>query len=215
MKRQRDEGLGRCISTGSSATSLGYPTTAMLPSAGVKHHHDDILGTCVSNDGPNYTVPSTTYRCLPGSKMTLKTTVLGLTLPPKPVSAANTPSISQVVPEEAQSEPNDLKSSSEEERPRKRPRVSHCFIRCQCVVLTGISYQYDGDLIWLEHRDEFLQELLRLEGRGDYIDETCAICRKESGVYRCQSCMGKQLLCKGCVVQNHLFNPLHIIEVCR
>jgi hypothetical protein len=41
----------------------------------------------------------------------------------------------------------------------------------------------------------------------------CATCLNERGIYRCQNCMG-QLLCKGCIVQTHLFNPLHVIEVC-
>lgn len=215
MKRRRDKGLGICISTDMLGMPVGSSATPTLPPVMVKHRHDEGLGKCVSKDAsalPNYAVPSTTYRCLPSGKMTLKTTVLGLTLPLKPVSAENTPSISQVGPAEEQSELNDLNPSSEGNT-RKRTRVSWSYI--ECVLMTEVSCQYDSALVWLSHRDEFLEEFLRLEGRGDYIDEMCAICLKESGVYRCQSCMGKQLLCRGCVVQTHLFNPLHVIEVCR
>jgi hypothetical protein len=40
------------------------------------------------NASLNHMVLSTSYQCLPGNNMTLKTSVLGLALSPKPVSQA-------------------------------------------------------------------------------------------------------------------------------
>jgi hypothetical protein len=58
----------------------------------------------------------------------------------------------------------------------------------------------------------FLEELIRLEGRGIFTDGKCELCRKV-GVYRCVDCLAVQFLCTGCMSRVHSFNPFHVIEV--
>ncbi|KAF8174535.1 hypothetical protein K438DRAFT_1908885 [Mycena galopus ATCC 62051] len=50
-------------------------------------------------------------------------------------------------------------------------------------------------LTWAEHRDEYLDEMLRLEGRGDH-----------------QTCYGTALYCQGCIVERHGVLPTHWIQ---
>ena len=54
-----------------------------------------------------------------------------------------------------------------------------------------------------------------MEGRGDSIDATCAVCGEEQAIYRCQSCASGRLLCENCIVETHGLNPLHVVEVRR
>lgn len=72
---------------------------------------------------------------------------------------------------------------------------------------------------WIPFRDEYLDEMLRLEGRGDArLYKTCSICREEAAEaeYRCaeQECSGGGLMCKQCTLLTHRLMPLHWIEVC-
>ncbi|KAJ7130028.1 hypothetical protein C8R43DRAFT_896340 [Mycena crocata] len=66
----------------------------------------------------------------------------------------------------------------------------------------------------LENRSEFLEELLRWEGRGDHRQyDVCPGCAAEKAEYRCKACLsGGEMLCKGCMVQRHQVNPLHPFE---
>jgi hypothetical protein len=69
---------------------------------------------------------------------------------------------------------------------------------------------------WLRNRRErFLDELLRLEGRGDHRYQTkCSTCPEvASMVYRCEDCFTDALFCQQCVVTAHRDNPLHRVEV--
>jgi hypothetical protein len=67
-------------------------------------------------------------------------------------------------------------------------------------------------------RDRFLDELIRLESRGEFRNQTtCSNCPRTAGrdlVYRCQDCFSDALFCKGCLVSLHRDNPLHRVEVC-
>ncbi|KAJ7253593.1 hypothetical protein C8J57DRAFT_1519322 [Mycena rebaudengoi] len=86
----------------------------------------------------------------------------------------------------------------------------------------------------LDHRDEFLDELLRWEGRGVHkAFETCTGCKREKpgdkkqqeektadneeekvADHRCIDCVGGgQLLCKDCLVERHRQLPLHRVQV--
>ncbi|KAK7435289.1 hypothetical protein VKT23_019734 [Stygiomarasmius scandens] len=73
---------------------------------------------------------------------------------------------------------------------------------------------------WTPYRDEYLSELLRLEGRGDVSRDRCPLCRhecdddddEEAPVYRCMDCFGQDLICRSCCILRHQWNPLHIIE---
>ncbi|KAH7918389.1 hypothetical protein BV22DRAFT_1024674 [Leucogyrophana mollusca] len=68
-------------------------------------------------------------------------------------------------------------------------------------------------LLWLPERQKFLEELIRLEGRGvQGIDELCSSCKNASSRYRCEDCFGVDMHCIDCVVQKHAHSPLHRIE---
>ncbi|KAJ7720502.1 hypothetical protein B0H14DRAFT_3098545 [Mycena olivaceomarginata] len=66
------------------------------------------------------------------------------------------------------------------------------------------------------YRDRFLDELLRLEGRGAYRHQTrcgnCDVVAAEAP-YRCKDCFSDALFCKACLVRMHKDNPLHRVEV--
>ena len=68
-------------------------------------------------------------------------------------------------------------------------------------------------LLWMAERDTFLNELIRLEGTGDFTTNgKCELCRND-GTYRCLDCHAVQSLCGGCLSRVHSFNPFHIVEV--
>ncbi len=67
---------------------------------------------------------------------------------------------------------------------------------------------------WLSHRDEYLSELLRHEGRQ--LDDgkiRCEGCGVDARLYRCRECIGNILLCALCLGDGHKRLPLHVIEV--
>lgn len=70
---------------------------------------------------------------------------------------------------------------------------------------------------WRLHRDEYLAEFLRLEGRGDYTEDYCTSCPVGSQAatpkYRCRDCFSMRLVCTDCCRDAHKENPLHVIEV--
>ncbi|KAJ7215151.1 hypothetical protein C8J57DRAFT_1440578 [Mycena rebaudengoi] len=68
----------------------------------------------------------------------------------------------------------------------------------------------------LDHRSEFLDELLSWEGRGVHRDfVVCSGCSDgKTADHRCVDCMGGgQLLCRDCIVRGHAQLPLHRIQV--
>ncbi|KAH7906698.1 hypothetical protein BJ138DRAFT_1219360 [Hygrophoropsis aurantiaca] len=68
-------------------------------------------------------------------------------------------------------------------------------------------------LLWLAERDDFLQELLRSEGRGDYAEHLpCHSCPEAQPTFRCEDCFGRNLYCHQCIVNVHTINPLHRIQ---
>ena len=60
-------------------------------------------------------------------------------------------------------------------------------------------------------RDQFLQEILRLEGTGGRPLQ-CTVC-SESAHLRCQDCFGLDLFCESCLLEAHVRQPFHRIEV--
>ncbi|KAG1790947.1 uncharacterized protein HD556DRAFT_1445722 [Suillus plorans] len=69
--------------------------------------------------------------------------------------------------------------------------------------------------LWTKECETYLLELLRLEGRGDYMfAEACPGTSECEGFpeYRCQDCFGVALYCKACTVARHKENPLHRIQ---
>ncbi|KAJ7928681.1 hypothetical protein B0H13DRAFT_1597258, partial [Mycena leptocephala] len=68
---------------------------------------------------------------------------------------------------------------------------------------------------FVRFRDDFLDETLRLEGRGDHdIYSQCGGCGTADPRYRCsrQACHGPGLFCATCIVENHAVLPTHWIE---
>ncbi|KAF7321398.1 CxC2 domain-containing protein [Mycena kentingensis (nom. inval.)] len=71
--------------------------------------------------------------------------------------------------------------------------------------------------VWLPQAPLFLDELLRRDGLGDFVDKTvCAYCPKEYGaadvrMFCCRHC-GDFLQCGKCVLHEHARRPLHTIQ---
>ncbi|KII83424.1 hypothetical protein PLICRDRAFT_180503 [Plicaturopsis crispa FD-325 SS-3] len=69
---------------------------------------------------------------------------------------------------------------------------------------------------WMPLRDEYLAELLRLEGRGDFPSDVCRSCppgrAAGQACIRCEECFDGSLTCKQCCVEQHARNPLHLIQ---
>jgi hypothetical protein len=71
-------------------------------------------------------------------------------------------------------------------------------------------------LTWAVHQDEYLDEMLRLEGRGySAIYSTCGGCQRPNPAFRCeqQMCYGPSLYCQTCIVKRHAALPTHWVEV--
>ncbi|KAG1722940.1 uncharacterized protein EDB91DRAFT_1240167 [Suillus paluster] len=68
---------------------------------------------------------------------------------------------------------------------------------------------------YLAEMDEGPKNLLRLDGRGDYVSQDscqgCAECPLPP-LYRCKDCFSTELYCQRCTVEKHHANPLHRIE---
>jgi hypothetical protein len=63
-------------------------------------------------------------------------------------------------------------------------------------------------------REEYLQEMLRLEGRGDAASQgQCMSCLSTDAAYRCEDCMSRLLECSSCCLTWHRHLPLHVIQV--
>ncbi|KAJ7758916.1 hypothetical protein B0H14DRAFT_2300998, partial [Mycena olivaceomarginata] len=68
---------------------------------------------------------------------------------------------------------------------------------------------------WAQHQDEYLDEMLRLEGRGyASIYSTCGQCSEPNPRFRCaqQTYLGLALYCEACVVACHAVLPTHWIQ---
>ncbi|OJT05680.1 hypothetical protein TRAPUB_3498 [Trametes pubescens] len=68
-------------------------------------------------------------------------------------------------------------------------------------------------LMWLEDADDYLQEMLHGEGRGDFADCSCPCGQLGvAAIYRCEDCLGNQLYCETCTVDYHRKHPLHRVK---
>lgn len=70
------------------------------------------------------------------------------------------------------------------------------------------------------HRQAYLEEQMRWEGRGDFAaTKGCPDCKArrldppESAVLRCRDCFLPDLVCPTCCVKRHRSHPFHQIEV--
>jgi len=62
-------------------------------------------------------------------------------------------------------------------------------------------------------RELALNEMLRLEGRGEYAGSPCGECSTPRPLHRCTDCFGHELFCEQCICLMHWRSPFHIIEV--
>jgi hypothetical protein len=68
--------------------------------------------------------------------------------------------------------------------------------------------------MWITDSEEYLQELIRLEGRGDSVlHATCIGCQLDPPRFRCHDCTGTSMYCLACILQRHMALPLHRIQV--
>ncbi|KAI0713195.1 hypothetical protein C8T65DRAFT_528834, partial [Cerioporus squamosus] len=68
-------------------------------------------------------------------------------------------------------------------------------------------------LQWRERVDEYLAEMLRLEGRGDHAAMQCVRCGNVGNAcYRCDDCTTVALHCIACIKEVHVATPLHTIR---
>ncbi|THU95867.1 hypothetical protein K435DRAFT_819601 [Dendrothele bispora CBS 962.96] len=65
----------------------------------------------------------------------------------------------------------------------------------------------------MSHRQEYLLEMLRLEGRRGFGDK-CSGCGTENPLYRCadEDCFTSGMKCRNCIVESHSNMPLHWVE---
>ncbi|KAK7044331.1 CxC2 domain-containing protein [Favolaschia claudopus] len=69
---------------------------------------------------------------------------------------------------------------------------------------------------WLKRRARFLDELIRLEGRGPFRHQTkCVSCDSPAAEapFRCKDCFTDALSCRLCIVSTHKENPFHRVEM--
>ena len=79
-----------------------------------------------------------------------------------------------------------------------------------------ITNQFDPLDRWRKEIPVFLDEILRLDGRGDFIDQDlCPRCELGQATFRCRDCFSDELACQTCTVSFHSHNPFHRIEVSR
>ncbi|KAL1724918.1 hypothetical protein EV714DRAFT_240356 [Schizophyllum commune] len=66
-----------------------------------------------------------------------------------------------------------------------------------------------------QHVDEYMDEMVRADGRGDAADCACPTCppeRQGAPAYRCTTCTGISLYCSTCIVKQHAKRPFCAIE---
>ena len=83
----------------------------------------------------------------------------------------------------------------------------------------GLNFYQDEPLKqFIPKRQFFLDEMLRRDGRGDFVAEKCSACPDRSTAgpasIRCMSCIPGPLVCEACAVRGHCSAPYHRIKVC-
>ena len=65
---------------------------------------------------------------------------------------------------------------------------------------------------WRDHRDTYLQEMLRHDGREGLQATTCAHCG-DVGDFLCNDCAYRLHYCQKCMIDRHRLMPFHRIQV--
>ncbi|KAJ7825807.1 hypothetical protein B0H14DRAFT_3088537 [Mycena olivaceomarginata] len=66
---------------------------------------------------------------------------------------------------------------------------------------------------WIPERDKYNDGLLQLKGRGPWWSQGCAQCHHPNPIWRCEDCFGNRLMCEACIIEKHLHEPLHLLQV--
>jgi NifB/MoaA-like Fe-S oxidoreductase len=74
--------------------------------------------------------------------------------------------------------------------------------------------------MWVPHIDCYVDEILRLEGRGDANNQSlCAGTNCEASIekpgtgFRCKDCQDLRMFCVDCIISSHRSQPFHHIRV--
>lgn len=114
------------------------------------------------------------------------------------------------------------KKGPRDESCRKRRYISSVslqFPRCRnCTDAHAADDAKDRPLTqWMPYRDEYLDEMVRLEGRGEYGNSVCSTCKSDvesaPPEYRCRDCFHPELQCRDCILVSHARAPFDRIEV--
>ncbi|OBZ70079.1 hypothetical protein A0H81_09618 [Grifola frondosa] len=65
---------------------------------------------------------------------------------------------------------------------------------------------------WIPEIPEYLNELIRLEGRCGMATDLCAKCQTAGNLFRCEDCHDLSLYCGQCTKDVHIRHPLHRIS---
>lgn len=110
---------------------------------------------------------------------------------------------------------NKMEVLEDDEMPRERTAGVSSTSRRR--TSSSLTFLQDRPLLmWLQDADEYLQEMVRGEGRGDFAESTCSCpCGLPGAValFRCEDCLGNQLYCEACTVEYHVKHPLHRVKV--
>lgn len=68
-------------------------------------------------------------------------------------------------------------------------------------------------LIWMQERDLFIAEFLRLEAAEEELVTCSTPDCPDMGLFRCPQCSDSRLFCQTCIVQRHEASPFHVVEV--
>ncbi|TFY55526.1 hypothetical protein EVJ58_g8192 [Rhodofomes roseus] len=65
---------------------------------------------------------------------------------------------------------------------------------------------------WTPEIDDWLAELIRLEGRCGYSTTSCAQCNSDDSPFRCRDCLDGRMYCQSCILCQHRALPFHRME---
>ncbi|KAF5335445.1 hypothetical protein D9758_017825 [Tetrapyrgos nigripes] len=87
------------------------------------------------------------------------------------------------------------------------------YLHSDSLIDIDVSSQDNPTQGWLPFREEYLEEMLWVEGRRGLGDQ-CSACSVVNPIYRCvdEECVLAGMMCKKCMISSHATHPLHWIE---
>lgn len=136
--------------------------------------------------------------------------------PPPDMEAGNVPNFSEMISGTGESDvTQNITQTSKAKRSRNNNNSVSTLFYYLGLALTEYLIHQSRLQQWIELRQTFLEEFLRHDGRGDFLDNsTCFVCKKEGELYKCEDCThGALLKCQGCTNSIHFSQPFHRIKV--